>query len=239
MNRVEYLKIVEKNRFLRWVKLDVGSDEPIRINVKDEQFDQFESALDKSSEGDELRVVIKEIDDELVFEDLAIAPEPSERGLRREIDFEEVANLEVIRNENELELKVGDEVLSYDLRRVSKDDAQRMLRLGEIIKNGERIPLDLRLEGSRIVHVEPFKMPGDSETVNSENDDLPKEEEMGEPWYLNLSVEKEQLILTASSLEFIYPLMEPLEKRTPSRRRKLKELKNYMIFSKETLARLI
>ena len=184
LNRVEYLKIAEKNRFLRWVKLDVGADEPIRINVKDEQFDQFESALDKSSEGDELRVVIKEIDDELVFEDLAIAPEPSERGERREIDFQELGNLEVIRNENELELKVGDEVLSYDLRRVSKDDAQRMLRLGEIIKKGERIPLELRLEGSRIVHVEPFKMPGDSEIVNSETDDLPKEEEMGEPMVL-------------------------------------------------------
>ena len=44
--------------------------------------------------------------------------------------------------------------------------------------------MELRLEGSRIVHVEPFKMPGDSEIVNSETDDLPKEEEMGEPMVL-------------------------------------------------------
>ena len=34
--------------------------------------------------GDELRVVIKEIDDELVFEDLAIAPDPQseENGVK-------------------------------------------------------------------------------------------------------------------------------------------------------------
>ena len=61
--------------------------------------------------------------------------------------------------------------------------------MAKLLKGGET--LGVRLEGSRIVHVEPFKMPGDSETVNSETDDLP-EEEMGEPMVLKSLSGKEQ-----------------------------------------------
>ena len=99
--------------------------------------------------------------------------------------------------------------------------------------------MELRLEGSRIVHVEPFKMPGDSETVNSETDDLPKEEEMGEPMVLKSLSGKGTAYFDRKQFRIHLPINGTTRKAYTFRRRKLKELKNYMIFSKETLARLI
>ena len=70
LDQVEYLKISEKHPYLRWVSLDVGTAEPVKIKIKDDQFDRFEKALDQSQEGDELKVIISEKDGLLTFDDL-------------------------------------------------------------------------------------------------------------------------------------------------------------------------
>ncbi len=184
LNQVEYLKIVEKNRFLRWVKLDVGSQEPLRINIKDDQFDRFERALDKSKEGDELRVIINEVDDELIFEDLSLAPPPNERGKIKEVHFADGQSFALNKNGNDVEFVLGDETFTYDLRRANSGMPSRLTKLSEALKDGQEIPLNFRIEGKRVVHIEPFEL---SDDQNQEMDSpKPNEENKGDPMVISV-----------------------------------------------------
>ena len=161
LDQVEYLKISEKHPYLRWVSLDVGTAEPVKIKIKDDQFDRFEKALDQSQEGDELKVIISEKDGLLTFDDLKKAPAPQSRGRAMEISFEESNNVEVSKDKDFLSFNFGKETFSYDLRRAKKNELVRINKLTELVQAGENIPLNLRLEGSRVVYIEPFDLPDD------------------------------------------------------------------------------
>jgi hypothetical protein len=161
LDKVEYLKIAQKHPYLRWVSLDVGGKEPLKIKINDDQFDQFEKALDKSDEGDELKVVITEDNGALSFDQLAIAPHPKDRGRAKVITFEEEESIAIAREEDQMTFVVGDDTFSYDLRRVQAQEANRLMKLTELLQSGEKIPLNLRIEDSRVVYIEPFELPSD------------------------------------------------------------------------------
>jgi hypothetical protein len=161
LDQVEYLKISQKHPYLRWVSLDVGGEEPLKIKIKDDQFDRFEKALDQSDEGDELKVVIKEQEGELTFEQLAKAPQPKDRGRAKEITFEGEETIAITREDEIVSFVVGDDTFFYDLRRVKAEEGERINELTRLLQTGEKIPLNLRVEDSRVVYIEPFELPRD------------------------------------------------------------------------------
>ncbi|MBT5716387.1 MAG: hypothetical protein HOI70_05705 [Opitutae bacterium] len=161
LDQIEYLKISQKHPYLRWVSLDVGGKEPLKIKIKDDQFDRFEKALDQSDEGDELKVVITEEKGELTFDQLAIAPQPKDRGRAKEITFEGEETIAITREDDHVSFVVGDDTFSYDLRKVKAQEANRLTKLTELLQSGQKIPLNLRVEDSRVVYIEPFELPGD------------------------------------------------------------------------------
>ena len=59
LNEVEYLRVLDKPSHLRWLKVDVGTREPVKVIIEDENFVQFENALEQTEVGDELKVVIQ------------------------------------------------------------------------------------------------------------------------------------------------------------------------------------
>jgi hypothetical protein len=161
LDQVEYLKISQKHPYLRWVSLDVGGKEPLKIKIKDDQFDRFEKALDQSDEGDELKVVIIEQEGELTFEQLAKAPQPKDRGRAKEITFEGEETIAITREDEIVSFVVGDDTFFYDLRRAKAEEGERINELTGLLQSGEKIPLNLRVEDSRVVYIEPFELPGD------------------------------------------------------------------------------
>ncbi len=161
LDQVEYLKIAKKHPYLRWVSLDVGTEEPLKVKINDAQFDRFEKTLNQSEEGDELKVVITEKDGEIIFDELATAPAPQERGRAKEISFDEDQTIAITEEGNQVSFVVGEETFSYDLRRAQGDEAKRLRKLNELLQSGQKTPLNLRLEGSRVVYIEPFELPGD------------------------------------------------------------------------------
>ena len=161
LDQVEYLKISQKHPYLRWVSLDVGGKEPLKIKIKDDQFDRFEKALDQSDEGDELKVVIIEQEGELIFEQLAKAPQPKDRGRAKEITFEEKETIAITREDEIVSFVVGDDTFFYDLRRSKAEEGERINELTGLLQSGEKIPFNLRVEDSRVVYIEPFELPGD------------------------------------------------------------------------------
>ena len=168
LGQVEYLKISQKHPYLRWVSLDVGGKEPLKIKINDDQFDRFEKALDESDEGDELKVVITEEEGELTFEELAKAPQPKDRGRAKEITFEGDETIAITSDGEKVSFILGDDTFFYDLRRVKAEDGKRINKLTELLQSGEEIPLNLRVEDSRVVYIEPFELP-DDKIVNMPN----------------------------------------------------------------------
>ena len=160
-DQVEYLKIAQKHPYLRWVSVDVGTKEPLKIKINNDQFDRFEKSLDQAEEGDELKVVITEKAGELVFSALENAPPPMARGRGKEITFEEDETIAISEGENEVSFVLGNETFQYDLRRARNNEGARIKKLTELLQAGQKIPLKLRLEGTRVVHIEPFELPED------------------------------------------------------------------------------
>ncbi len=182
LDQVEYLRIAKKHPYLRWVSLDVGTEEPLKIKINDDQFDRFEKALDQSQEGDELKVVITEKEGEFIFDELAKAPAPKDRGRAKEISFDEDQTIAISEVGNQLSFVVGEETFSYDLRRAQGNEVERIRKLNELLQSGQKIPLNLRLEGSKVVHIEPFDLPDDKiEEKTVDNTSLPP---MGKPLVL-------------------------------------------------------
>ncbi|MDG1325191.1 MAG: hypothetical protein P8P49_05435 [Opitutales bacterium] len=166
-DQVEYLKIAQKHPYLRWISLDVGSDEPLKININDDQFDRFEEILEKTQEGDELKVVLTKSDGEVIFDELSTAPLPADRGRAQKISFDEEETIAISEEGGLVSFVVGDETFSYDLRRAQGNEANRIRKLNKLLQSGQKTPLTLRLEGSRVVHIEPFELPNDKSIDDS------------------------------------------------------------------------
>ncbi|MDG0963941.1 MAG: hypothetical protein P8O23_02685, partial [Opitutales bacterium] len=167
LDQVEYLKIAKKHSYLRWVSLDVGTDEPFKIDINDDQFDRFKETLERGQEGDELKVVLTEREGEIIFDELSMAPAPEDRGRAQHISFDEEETIAISEEGDQVNFVVGDKTFSYDLRRVQGNEASRIRKLNKLLQSGQKTPLTLRLEGSRVVHIEPFELPDDQKIDDS------------------------------------------------------------------------
>ena len=134
MDQIEYLKIVQKHPYLRWVSVEVGTDEPFKININDDQFDRFEETLEKSQEGDDLKVVLTKREGEIVFDELSIAPAPQDRGRAQQISFNEEETIAISEEGDQVSFVVGDETFSYDLRRAQGNEANRLRKLNKLLQ---------------------------------------------------------------------------------------------------------
>ena len=161
LNQVEYLKIIKKDRFLDWVKVDVGVRDPLQVTIDDEQKDFFEKVLDNTEEGEEIKVVLTEKKGKITFDKLSKAPPPNVRGNAKKIIIDDAESLILDKSKNRVSFNIEDQQYHYDLRRTNNEGLARIEKLAEAIEAGERIPLNLRFEDSRVVFIEPFKLSGD------------------------------------------------------------------------------
>ncbi len=140
-------------------------------------------SLDQAEEGDELKVVITEKAGEIIFSELDKAPPPKARGIGKEITFEEDQTIAISEEGNEVSFVLGTETYSYDLRRAQNNEGARIKKLTELLQTGQKIPLNLRLEGSRVVHIEPFELPEDLSDETPDTTTLSAQ--MGKPMVLS------------------------------------------------------
>lgn len=167
LDQIEYLKIAKKHPYLRWISVDVGTNEPFKVNINDDEYDRFEETLEKSQEGDELKVVLTEREGEIIFDELSIAPAPEDRGRAQQISFDGEETIAISEEGDQVSFVVGDKTFSYDLRRAQGNEANRIRMLNKLLQSGQKTPLTLRLEGSRVVHIEPFELPDDKKIDDS------------------------------------------------------------------------
>ena len=160
-NQVEYLKIIKKDRFLDWVKVDVGTRDPLKVTIDDDQKDIFERALDSTEEGEEIKVVLTEKKGKIIFDKLSKAPLPNVRGNPKKITIDDAGSLILDKSNDRLSFNIEDQQYHYDLRQTNNEGLARIEKLAKILETGEQVPLNLRLEDSRVVFIEPFKLPGD------------------------------------------------------------------------------
>ena len=161
LNQVEYLKIIKKDRFLDWVKVDVGTRDPLKVTIDDDQKDIFERALDSTEEGEEIKVVLTEKKGKIIFDKLSKAPLPNVRGNPKKITIDDAGSLILDKSKDRVSFNIEDQQYHYDLRLTNDKGLARIEKLAKILETGEQVPLNLRLENSRVVFIEPFKLPGD------------------------------------------------------------------------------
>ena len=136
LNEVEYLRVLDKPSHLRWLKVDVGTREPVKVIIEDENFVQFENALEETDVGDELKVVIQKNEKGLFFEDIKRASPSSERGKLKEITFDDEQPVKLTRSNSEILLSLGNETFHYDTRRAEVEKRSRIEKLAELLESG-------------------------------------------------------------------------------------------------------
>jgi hypothetical protein len=159
LNEVEYLRVLEKPSHLRWLKVDVGTIEPVKVIIEDENFVEFESALLETDIGDELKVVIQKNEKGLFFEDIKRASPPSSRGTLKEITFEDGEHIELSRLNDEISFSLEGKTFYYDIRRAESEKRARIEELSELIVSGNKIPFNFRTEGQKVISIDSFDLP--------------------------------------------------------------------------------
>ena len=175
LGQTEYLRVTEKPTHLRWLKVDVGTREPIKVRIDDSKFEKFEVALEKINEGDDLKVVVQKSEDGLFFENLDTAPLITERGELKEVSFEgqNVDNLKF--TDDKFSISYSGEDFNFDIRKVKPSERRRIIKLFELLDSGKRIPFSFRSEGTNIIHIDSFKLPneeGEVTNLNNSNEPL-------------------------------------------------------------------
>ena len=161
LNEVEYLRVLDKPSHLRWLKVDVGTEEPVKVIIEDENFVQFENALEETDVGDELKVVIQKNENGLFFENIDRASPSSERGKLKEITFDDGQPVKLTRSNSEILLSLGSETFHYDTRRAEVEKRLRIEKLAELLESGRQIPFSFRTEGEKIVFFDLFELPSE------------------------------------------------------------------------------
>lgn len=170
LNEVEYLRVLDKPSHLRWLKVDVGTREPVKVIIEDENFVQFENALEQTEVGDELKVVIQKNEKGLFFEDIKRASPSSERGKLKEITFDDEQPVKLTRSNSEILLSLGNETFHYDTRRAEVEKRSRIEKLAELLESGRQIPFTFRTEGEKIVFFDLFELPSEMKGQVSVNE---------------------------------------------------------------------
>ena len=159
LNEVEYLRVLDKPSHLRWLKVDVGTREPVKVIIEDENFVQFENALEETDVGDELKVVIQKNEKGLFFEDIKMASPPSARGVLKEITFDEGNPVKLSRSDSEISFSLDNKTFYYDIRRAELKKRVRIEELAELIESGKQIPFSFRVEGEKVISIDMFDLP--------------------------------------------------------------------------------
>jgi hypothetical protein len=174
LDRVEYLRLVEKHPFMRWVELDAGGNEPVRVNLSEDQQDLLGTDLQKLEVGEALQVVINLDDEEnLIFKSVGKAPEPEERGIIRSIELNEKESVSLSEDEQTMLFRSGDKTYPLALSLLSSSERRRMRKVYDSIQSGESIRFNPRVKDGRIVYFEPVVLPSDSPNEPDPNE-LPK-----------------------------------------------------------------
>ena len=132
VDRAEYLKLVQTHFALRWVELDGGGGEPLRINLNEKQQDLIGKDLQEMKPGEELRVVIQRDDEEqdkLVFETIEMAPEPEERGILHSVDLNERESVSLSEDEQTIHFRSGEKTYPLSLSLLSPSERRKMRTL--------------------------------------------------------------------------------------------------------------
>ena len=172
LDRVEYLRLVEKHPFMRWIKLEAGGNEPIRVNLSEGQQDLLGEDLQKLEIGEELQVVIDRDDEEnLIFKSVQKAADPEERGISRSIELNEQDSVSLSEDEQTMFFKSGEKTYPLALSLLSSSERRRMRKVYDSVQSGESIRFNPRVKDGRIVYVERVFLPSD----------LPDEPDPNEP----------------------------------------------------------
>lgn len=162
LDRVEFLPIVAKHPFMRWVELDAGGGQPVRVNLSEDQQDLVGEDLQLMDSGDELQVVInRDKDENLFFESVQRAPAPEKRGVSRSIELDDKESISLSEDKETLFFKSGEKTYPLALPLLSRSERTRMLEMHELIQSGESIRFNPRVKDGRIVYFEPIILPSD------------------------------------------------------------------------------
>jgi hypothetical protein len=174
LDRVEFLPIVAKHPFMRWVELDAGGDQPVRVNLSEDQQDLVGEDLQLMDAGEELQVVINRDEEEnLFFESVQKAPDPEQRGISRSIELDEKESVSLSEDKQTLFFKSGDKTYPLALSLLSRSERRRMLEMHDLIQSGESIRFNPRVKDGRIVYFDPIVLPSDL-PANPNPNELPK-----------------------------------------------------------------
>ena len=174
LDRVEYLRLVEKHPFMRWVELNAGGNEPVRVNLSEDQQDLLGADLQKLEVGEELQVVINRDDEEnLIFKSVQKAPDPEERGVVMSIELDEKESVSLSEDEQTMLFRSGDKTYPLALSLLSSSERRRMRKVYDSIQSGESTRFNPRVKDGRIVYFEPVVLPSDS-TNEPDPNELPK-----------------------------------------------------------------
>ena len=185
LDRVEYLRIAGKHPFMRWVELDAGGKEPLRVNLTEEQQDLIGEDIQEMELGEELKVRIKQDDEKnFLFETVQQAPTPEERGILRSIELDREDSVSMSEDEQTMFFKSGDKTYPLALSLMLPSERRRMRKAYDSIRSGQSISFKPRVEAGRIVHFEPFTLPSD-EPVDPKPDDRNPLAPRGKPMTLS------------------------------------------------------
>ena len=205
LDSVEYLRVVEKPAHLRWLKIDVGTSEPLRVKINDKHFEKFENVLDQISEGDDLEVIVKKNDEGLFFDELKNAPALSNRGKLEKISFNENKSVNFELLENKFSIKLADKKYEFDMRRSKPSDRDRIGKLVALLDSGNQIPFSFRSNGSKIFHIDSFKLPSDENLETS----APKEPvNLGKDMVIFITGGKKSIELEEKQMRIAIPIDE-------------------------------
>ena len=205
LDSVEYLRVVEKPAHLRWLKIDVGTSEPLRVKINDKHFEKFENVLDQISEGDDLEVIVKKNDEGLFFDELKNAPALNNRGKLEKISFNENKSVNFELLENKFSIKLADKKYEFDMRRSKPSDRDRIGKLVALLDSGNQIPFSFRSNGSKIFHIDSFELPSDENLETS----APKEPvNLGKDMVIFITGGKKSIELEEKQMRIAIPIDE-------------------------------
>jgi hypothetical protein len=174
LDRVEYVRLAAKDRWMEWIDLNVGRNKPVRVNLSKDQRELMGDDIEEMERGDELQVVIDRDDEEnLIFKSVGKAPDPEKRGTSRSIELNEKESVSLSEDEQTMFFKSGDKTYPLALSLLSSSERTRMRKVYDSIQSGKSIRFNPRVKDGRIVHFEPVVLPSDS-PIEPDPNELPK-----------------------------------------------------------------
>ncbi|MDC0156306.1 hypothetical protein OAK38_00930 [Verrucomicrobia bacterium] len=189
LDRVEYVRLDGKDRWLEWIDLKVGGSKPVRVNLSKKLRDQMGPDIEEMKEGEELQVEISRDEEEnLTFKSVQKAPAPTQRGISRSIELDEKGSVSLSDDEKTMFFNSGDKTYPLALSLLPLLEQQRMRELYDAIQSGASIRFKPRVKDGRIVHFEEVALPSDEPSDPKPDGQNPLDPPKGKP--VNLTAVK-------------------------------------------------